>query len=522
MAKFVTQYATDMRKTYFYSPKAFKSDPDLETSPTKIKSSQYVETDGGFGGFNTSYTFTGNFTYPSGNIAGTVTKIEYVGGTHDGIDFYPAKWTLSDVELSVDDLVGTWTQVMNTALGGDDDIRGSTEDDVLYGFGGDDVIFGNGGKDVIDGGAGADIMIGGIGDTTYYVDNAFDATVEFSGGGVDRVYSSVDHDLAQYVDYLYLTGASSSGTGNNLNNYIKGTTGNNSLYGMDGNDTLEGGSGDDILSGGYGADVLKGGAGIDTASYSKATTGIVVSLVNRALYTGEAAGDTLSQIENLTGGKYNDTLYGNGLANTLNGGSGNDVLLGGAGADVLIGGDGTDTASYASATKGVRVSMSNNAVNNNDAAGDTFSSIENLTGSSYADYLYGSASANILLSGAGNDQLNGGLGKDKLTGGSGDDVFLFSSALNASANVDTITDFNVADDVIWLSGAIFKGLADGVLAGGAFRKGTSAADSSDRIIYDPTNGKISYDADGAGGKSAVEFAILSKNLALTNADFFIY
>ena len=63
--------------------------------------------------------------------------------------------------------------------------------------------------------------------------------------------------------------------------------------------------------------------------------------------TGDAAGDTYTTIENLTGSAFADTLIAANGANTLDGGAGNDVLIGGAGADALIGGTGTDTASYA-------------------------------------------------------------------------------------------------------------------------------------------------------------------------------
>lgn len=42
-----------------------------------------------------------------------------------------------------------------------------------------------------------------------------------------------------------------------------------------------------------------------------------------------------------------------------------------------------------------------------------------------------------------------------------------------------------------------------------------------RIIYDPTTGKLSYNIDGAGGKNAIQFALVSENLALTYKDFVV-
>ena len=55
--------------------------------------------------------------------------------------------------------------------------------------------------------------------------------------------------------------------------------------------------------------------------------------------------DTLSNIENLTGSNYADTLTGDSGNNTLSGGSGDDTLTGSGGNDTLLGGDGTDILS---------------------------------------------------------------------------------------------------------------------------------------------------------------------------------
>ena len=188
------------------------------------------------------------------------------------------------------------------------------------------------------------------------------------------------------------------------------------LNGAAGIDTLIGGNGDDILIGGAAADVLNGGAGIDTASYATSTAAVTANLATPASNTGDAAGDTYTAIENLTGGSGNDTLTGNGSANVLAGGAGNDslsgaggddILIGGAGADILNGGAGVDTASYAAATAGVTVNLATPSQNTGEAAGDTFTAMENLTGSAFADTLRGNASANVIEGAAGNDVLTG-------------------------------------------------------------------------------------------------------------------
>ena len=131
-----------------------------------------------------------------------------------------------------------------------------------------------------------------------------------------------------------------------------GGAGNDSFIGGSADDTLIGGAGDDSLIGGAGADSLDGGDGTDTASYIGSGAGVTVSLATGSGSGGDAQGDTLTGIENLTGSAFDDVLTGDGNANTLDGGGGDDVLSGGGGDDILAwdsldtmidGGTGTDT-----------------------------------------------------------------------------------------------------------------------------------------------------------------------------------
>ena len=115
-----------------------------------------------------------------------------------------------------------------------------------------------------------------------------------------------------------------------------------------------------------------------------------------------------------TGSTGNDTLTGSTVADILYGGDGNDLLNGLAGADQIFGGNGTDTASYTASTLGVNVNLSANTGSGGDAAGDTFSLVENVTGSGLGDTLTGDGNVNVLTGAAGNDLLYGGLGIDSL------------------------------------------------------------------------------------------------------------
>ena len=91
-----------------------------------------------------------------------------------------------------------------------------------------------------------------------------------------------------------------------------------------------------------GNDVIEGGAGSDTLDFYNATSGVNASLAIGRSYGGEG-NDTFSDIENLQGGSFGDTLIGDDGANRLEGYGGNDSVSGGGGADYLWGGDGADS-----------------------------------------------------------------------------------------------------------------------------------------------------------------------------------
>jgi len=157
--------------------------------------------------------------------------------------------------------------------------------------------------------------------------------------------------------------------------------------------------------------------------------------------TGATGNDVLS------GGDGNDKLIGLAGNDTLDGGNGNDTLIGGSGDDTLIGGSGIDTVSYGDATSGVTVSLADAGPHVTSAGSDTFSSIENLTGSAFGDTLTGDAGANTLYSGDGDDILNGGAGNDLLIGGSGADKFVF----DLGTGQDMVSDFASGTDKLDLS-----------------------------------------------------------------------
>ncbi|PVE24351.1 protease [Microvirga sp. KLBC 81] len=272
-----------------------------------------------------------------------------------------------------------------------------------------------------------------------------------------------------------------------------GGSGSDTLTGNEAANSLTGGAGNDRLTGGKGNDALDGGVGIDTIvfsgprsnysvsalpdgslqvtdlrsgtpdgkdlvksaewfqfsdktySLSEMTSSSIATAPQNLSISGGAGNDTLS------GGAGNDTLDGKGGSDKLYGKDGADVLAGGAGRDYLDGGAGADTASYATAVKGLVADLMFASNNTQDAYGDTYANIENLTGSGYADSLRGNDAANVIRGGAGNDSLygrggndvlRGGVGADMLFGGAGADVFDFDISKDSLPGArDTIKDF---------------------------------------------------------------------------------
>ena len=139
-------------------------------------------------------------------------------------------------------------------------------------------------------------------------------------------------------DQVTITGDGSAET-------IVGSSVHDVIAGNGGNDQISGGGGDDLIEGGTGADTINGGANGpsgDTASYVHSSAGVIVELQYGVFQGGDAQGDTLTGIENLTGSGHADTLYGNPGANIIHGGNGGDHIKGLKGADYLFGDDGDD------------------------------------------------------------------------------------------------------------------------------------------------------------------------------------
>ncbi len=168
-----------------------------------------------------------------------------------------------------------------------------------------------------------------------------------------------------------------------------------------GNDVLDGGTGNDTLFGGAGNDSLTGGDGNDTVS-------------------GGDGNDTLSSAAG------NDSLYG---------GLGNDqiTVTNTAGITLIEGGEDSgntdiDVLNLTGATQGVSVTMTGAEAGTYAFSGGgtgSFSQIEQVRTTAFADTVTGSAGADTISLGAGADSVTGGAGADIID-------------LGVDANTDTI------------------------------------------------------------------------------------
>ena len=396
-----------------------------------------------------------------------------------------------------------------------ENIVGTAGADVINGDWGNDTLDGGGGADVINGGVGADTILGGAGadqndggadfDTIDYRAAAsavhFDMTATGTlGDAAGDTYANFERAYgSNFNDVFTGTAANEFLHGEGGNDIINGGDGIDRIYGGAGNDVQRGQGGNDLLYGSAGADQLNGGIGFDIVTYEFSTAAVNVNMQTGGT-GGDAAGDTYFGTEAVYGSDFDDILTGASGTNELRGGLGNDIidgsggndrLHGESGADTLIGGTGLDSAYYTTATSAVTADLVNGGTVG-DAAGDTYSSIEWIFGSDFADTLFGDGSINRLTGGDGADTLDGRGGNDRLLGGDGNDVIM------GGDGVDTIFGQNGDDQLFGGNDNDFfyGGQGSDSHDGGAGFDSVSYLASSGGVFVDVVNGGGSGDADG--------------------------
>ncbi|MGD9783628.1 MAG: M10 family metallopeptidase C-terminal domain-containing protein [Hyphomicrobiaceae bacterium] len=323
------------------------------------------------------------------------------GGGIDTID-YSASNAAVFVNLTIG---GNWGgHATGDILDGFENVRGSQYRDSITGTAGDNVLEGGGDNDTLTGLGGADTLNGGDGsDTANYFTSQAPVYVNLTTG----IATGGDAQGDRFISIENVTGSLRS-------DWLVGDAQSNRLEGLDLNDYLDGRGG---------ADILDGGDGIDRAIYQYSPAGVVINLLTGQASGGDAEGDTLTSIEDVTGSNHADHITGNFEDNRLDGLDDDDVLAGLDGADDLYGGEGNDTADYSDSPfavfSGVIVDLRTGVGSGYHAEGDRLYSIENVIGSDAWDTLIGNDEANTLDGGLGQDTLAGLGGADTLIGGDG-------------------------------------------------------------------------------------------------------
>ena len=314
---------------------------------------------------------------------------------------------------------------------GNDVLVGGADDDLLSGGVGADRLDGSSGRDTLLGGAGADTLDGGSGilDLVSYEDSAVRVVVDLEViSGADTLQSASGGDAAGDVlggfEQVWGSDHNDAISGSSIDNVLAGGKGDDILYGYDGHDDLIGGEGEDTLAGGAGSDrmwgdagndviwvspgedTIYGGTGWDTFDLSTSTSSVSIDFITQA-HTGFVTGNLIYQVEHIDAGSGNDTLRGTGGSNRIDSGAGHDLIIATLGADTLIGGSGVDRVSYENSSAGVVADLVNETLNTGASAGDSYETVENITGTDYDDILRGSGAGNNLQGDAGNDQLEG-------------------------------------------------------------------------------------------------------------------
>ncbi|MBI5107083.1 MAG: hypothetical protein HZB46_19250, partial [Solirubrobacterales bacterium] len=308
-------------------------------------------------------------------------------------------------------------------------LRGGGAGDTLTGDGGANTIEGGAGDDVLDGRGGVDELQGqeGLHDLADYSSRPGPVTASLDGNRAN----DPDTDLLGVED---LRGTAAGDT-------LIGSGASNQLFGLGGDDVLDGGPGDGVR------DVLDGGDGTrDRADYGGRGDTLLVLLDSAA---GE---DTLTAVEDVTGGQGNDFIYGTAAVNHIDGQGGIDSVRGGLGADQLEGGGGgPDTLDYSDGRPtGITFTVGGANTDN-----DVVTGFEHIQGSAFGDTitggpgnddLDGAGGPDVVRGGAGSDTVAGGLGNDTLDGGPGTapDTLIGDSLDNDTADYSARTEAVIA------------------------------------------------------------------------------
>jgi Ca2+-binding RTX toxin-like protein len=208
------------------------------------------------------------------------------------------------------------------ALGGNDRICGGSGNDKLYAGPGFDLIWGDVGNDQLFSQGGSDSLEGNAGNDS------------LNGSGPGFVWANYDEAPNGVIADLSTGQATGEGTDKLI--HIEG------LIGSSYDDTLTGDDQANTLLGQEGDDAIDGGGGLQDEAAFWWAKGPVTADLTAGTATGEGT-DTLTGIEWVGAGPFNDTITGDANPNYMWGMAGNDTIFGLDGDDSIWGSEGNDT-----------------------------------------------------------------------------------------------------------------------------------------------------------------------------------
>ncbi|CAN1527024.1 RTX calcium-binding nonapeptide repeat [Burkholderiaceae bacterium] len=252
------------------------------------------------------------------------------------------------------------------------------------------------GNDLIDGGAITDL-------------------INFSNSNQVIYSGTLDTGVNVNLTTGLVTGGAGNDTLTNIN-VVRGSTFADTLQGSTALvfESFEGDTGNDVIDGGVITDIYNQ-ANNNRVSYSQAEGAVSVNLAT-GLATGADGNDTLSNINQVRGSAFDDTIVGsnNSLIETFEGLAGRDLIDGAGGIDIV---------SYTKSDAAVNVNLGTGQASDGFGTTDTLTNIEGVLGSKFSDVLIGGNPLNgwqdkdgleFFIGGEGNDTIDGGVGYDRV------------------------------------------------------------------------------------------------------------
>jgi len=390
-----------------------------------------------------------------------------------GVSVYVNDFLTASVDITGgdgNDLIvgGGVNDVLSGGLG-NDSLEGNNGADTLNGGSGNDTLSGSGGADTLNGDDGDDRLAGGQGNDALDGGNGYDTidyqneggmagiSANLASGSVTDTWGNVDTLVLGSIERVIGTNAPAMIVGpdtflysdlliGSLNSTHHGLAADSyeSYEGMGGNDYINGGG-----SGAWGYwDVATyvstvGGVYGYLGQYGSAPATITVnghSINFGTVQDGFGGVDTLSEIDSIRGGSFDDILVGGSTSRNITGtifesfigGEGNDFIAGNGNAaqtGAVNTGD-FDRVDYTYDPRSVYVNLGAGTARDGWGDTDTLRDINLVRGSNYSDTLVGGVAAND-----GFEAFEGQRGDDIIDGGTGYDRADYRSA-TAGVTVD--------------------------------------------------------------------------------------